>query len=239
MQEGMAARSLPETCDLQPASCVFLIDSFWCYDPCGLDVPVNELPASEAGRITFGSLNNFCKVNDLLLKLWARVMEHVPGSRLVLLSALGSHRQRTVGFLAAHGIEPDRVEFVMPGPRKQYLEHYHRLDIALDPFPYGGHNTSLDALWMGVPVVSLADERAVSRAGMSMLHQVGLRDLATDSEEAYVKIASDVAANLPRLAELRRTLRSLMEKSVLMDAPHFARQIENAYRAMWQKWCTK
>ncbi len=121
--------------------------------------------------------------------------------------------------------------------RKEYLERYHRLDIALDPFPYGGHTTSLDALWMGVPVVSLAGQTSVSRAGLSILSNLGLPELVAFSEDDYVRIAVELAENLPRLVELRTTLRSRMEASVLMDAPHFARQIEAAYRAVWRQWC--
>jgi predicted O-linked N-acetylglucosamine transferase (SPINDLY family) len=218
---------------------IYLIDSFWCYDPCAMEVVVNELPAAKDGQIAFGSLNNFCKVNDLVLMLWARVLARVKGSRLILLSGLGSHRQRTVDFLAKHGVQPGQVEFVAPCPRKDYLELYHGVDIVLDPFPYGGHTTSLDALWMGVPVVSLAGDRAVSRAGVSILNNLGLPELVTFSEDDYVKTAVKLAKDLPRLAELRRTLRSRMANSVLMDAPHFARQIEAAYRAMWRDWCTK
>ena len=114
---------------------------------------------------------------------------------------------------------------------------YHRLDFALDPFPYGGHTTSLDALWMGVPIVTLAGERPVSRAGLSILNNLGLQELVTSTEDGYVDIAVNLANDLPRLAELRRSLRSRMEKSVLMDAPRFTRQIEEAYRAMWREWC--
>jgi len=172
-----------------------------------------------------------------VLKLWARVLKRVPDSRLVLLTGFGSHRQRTVNFLAEGGIEAHRVEFVPPCPRREYLERYHSVDIALDPFPYGGHTTSLDALWMGVPVVSLAGERAVSRAGLSILNNLSLSELVAFSEDEYVKTAADLAGDVPRLGELRRTLRSRMEASVLMDGPRFARNIEAAYRAMWRRWC--
>jgi protein O-GlcNAc transferase len=223
--------------DLRPAEEVLFIDSFWCYDPCGMEVEVNALPAQDNGRVTFGSLNNFCKINEGILKVWARVLGRVKDSRLVLLSPLGSHRQRTWEFLEREGIAASRVEFVALHPRREYLELYHGLDIVLDPFPYGGHTTSLDALWMGVPVVSLAGERSVSRAGLSQLTHLGLRELVASSEDDYVGIAGQLAGDLPRLAELRRTLRPRMEASVLMDAPRFARQIEAAYRSVWRQWC--
>jgi predicted O-linked N-acetylglucosamine transferase (SPINDLY family) len=115
---------------------------------------------------------------------------------------------------------------------------YHRLDIVLDTFPYNGHTTSLDALWMGVPVVSLAGRTPVSRAGLSQLTNLGLPELVAHSEDDYVRIAVELAGDLPRLGQLRSTLRERMENSVLTDAPRFARNVEAAYRKMWQAWCT-
>jgi predicted O-linked N-acetylglucosamine transferase (SPINDLY family) len=126
---------------------------------------------------------------------------------------------------------------VEPGNRTLYLQYYHQLDIALDPFPYGGHTTSLDALWMGVPVIGMAGPTPVSRAALSIMSNLGLPELIGADEGDCVAIAARLAEDLPRLAELRRTLRSRMEGSVLMDATRFAREIEEAYRAMWQRWC--
>ena len=218
---------------------VFLLDSFWCFDASGIEVEVNALPATKRGVVTFGCLNNFCKVNEPVLLLWARVLGRVSGSRLVILSPLGSHRQRTLEILGTKGVEPHRVEFVEPRARKAYLELYHRLDIFLDTFPYDGHTTSLDALSMGVPVVSLAGPLAVSRAGLSQLSNLGLPELVAHSEDDYVKIAAELAGDIPRLSGLRGTLRERMKASVLMDAPRFARQIEDAYRQMWRAWCAR
>jgi predicted O-linked N-acetylglucosamine transferase (SPINDLY family) len=216
---------------------VFLIDSFWCYDPCGVDIGLNAPPARAGGYVTFGSLNNFCKINDRVLRLWAKILEQVKDSRLVLLSAFGSHRERTLELLRGEGIATDRVKFAQPRPRQDYLELYRGLDLVLDTFPYNGHTTSLDALWMGVPVVSLAGEYPVSRAGLSQLSNLGLSELVGYSEEDFIRIGVELAQDSSRLAELRATLRSRMESSVLMDAPRFARQIETAYRTMWRQWC--
>jgi predicted O-linked N-acetylglucosamine transferase (SPINDLY family) len=213
-----------------------LIDSFWCYDPREDDVEVNGLPARESGTITLGCLNNFCKVNEPVLRLWARVLAKVKDSRLILLADRGSHRQRILETLASEGIEGRRVEFVEYQPRREYLESYHRLDIVLDTFPYNGHTTSLDALWMGVPVVSLAGSAPVSRAGLSQLTNLGLPELAARSEDDFLKIAVELAGDLPRLAELRSSLRARMQSSPLMDAPRFARNIEVAYRSIWSAW---
>lgn len=158
-----------------------------------------------------------------------------PHSRLLMLSHEGSHRQRTFDFLKDEGIEGHRIEFAKPCARVEYLKLYHQVDVVLDTFPYNGHTTSLDALWMGVPVVSLCGDRAVFRAGLSQLTNLGLPELVAHSEEEFVKIAVDLANDVPGLTS--STLRQRMESSVLMNGRHFARQIETAYRAMWREWC--
>ena len=216
---------------------VRLIDTFWCYDPCGLEVEVNPLPSLESGMVTFGCLNNFCKVSEEVLRRWARVLRKVKDSRLILLSRPGSHRQRALETLEREGVEAGRVEFVEHCARREYLELYHRLDIVLDTFPYNGHTTSLDALWMGVPVVSLAGARPVSRAGLSQLTNLGLPELIAHSDSEYETIAESLATDRQRLAGLRATLRARMQTSALMDAPAFARSVEAAYRSMWERWC--
>jgi protein O-GlcNAc transferase len=216
---------------------VCLIESFWCYDPCGVEVEVGPLPALESATVTFGSLGNFAKVNEAVLKFWARVLGVVKDSRLLVWSPGGSHRERALNVLEREGVEACRVEFVEFRPRREYLELYHRLDIVLDTFPYNGHTTSLDALWMGVPVVSLAGETRVSRAGLSQLTNLGRPEWVANSEEDYVKIAEGLARDLPCLAQLRSTLRPKMKASVLTDAPRFTRQVEQAYRKIWRAWC--
>jgi len=218
---------------------VCLIESFWCYDPGGIDLEVNRLPAKESGILTFGCLNNSSKVNEQSLRLWARVLEKSPGSRIVLVAGVGSHRQHTLETLRREGVEADRVQFVDYSPRREYLQLYHHLDIALDPFPYNGGITTCEALWMGIPVISLAGETPVSRAGLSLLTNLGLPELVAHTDGEYIAIAESLAGDLPRLAELRRSLRDRMKHSVLMDAPRFARHVEQAYREMWQAWSQK
>jgi predicted O-linked N-acetylglucosamine transferase (SPINDLY family) len=117
------------------------------------------------------------------------------------------------------------------------LELYREIDIALDPFPYNGGTTTCDALWMGVPVVSLVGQTAVARAGLSLLSNVQLSDLAATSEEQYIDIATALATDLQRLAQIRANLRAQMLISPLMDQPYFARSVEAAYRSVWQTWC--
>jgi len=220
-----------------PAERVFLLDSYWCFDPRGADLPIGALPALENKAVTFGCLNNFCKVNERVLALWAPILGSVEGSRLLLLSPAGSHRKATLAALRELGVDGSRVEFVAWRPWCEYLEWYQRIDIGLETFPYNGHTTSLDAFWMGVPVPALVGELPVARAGLSHLMNLGLPELVAGSEEEYVNLVVDLAGDLPRLAELRATLRERMKASVLMDAPRYARQIEAAYRAMWRRWC--
>jgi predicted O-linked N-acetylglucosamine transferase (SPINDLY family) len=217
---------------------VRLPDSFWCYDPLdAADIAINSLPALNSDKVTFGCLGNFCKINPTVLSLWAQVLRQMENSRLLLLAPPGSHRQRTVDQLRGLGIDAGRVEFAPRQSRRAYLELYHRIDVGLDTFPYNGHTTSLDSFWMGVPVVSLVGQTVVSRAGWCQLSNLGLTELAANTAEQFVKIAAELAHDLPRLAALRSTLRGRMERSPLMDAPKFARSIEAAYRLMWRKWC--
>jgi predicted O-linked N-acetylglucosamine transferase (SPINDLY family) len=170
--------------------------------------------------------------------LWAKVLRQVPKARLVLLAGPGSHRDRTGDYLAQEGIDKSRLEFAEPAPRRDYLQLYHRIDIVLDSFPYNGHSTSLDSFWMGVPVVTWIGPTPVSRAGWCQLSNLNLPELAGHSPEAFVGIACALAADRKRLAELRRTLRPRMEQSPLMNIEGFARNIEAAYRNMWELWCT-
>jgi predicted O-linked N-acetylglucosamine transferase (SPINDLY family) len=218
---------------------VRLPETFWCYDPLCGNIDPQPLPAIRNGFITFGSLNNFCKVNEGVLRLWGQVLKAVNRSRLTILCPEGSHRQTLVELLRRDGISGDRIELVAARPRRAYLDLYHRIDIGLDTFPYNGHTTSLDSFWMGVPVITLVGQTVVGRAGLSQLTNLGLSELAARTPEQYVEIAADLAGDLPRLAELRRTLRARMQASPLMDAGRFARNIEAAYRKMWRNWCSR
>jgi predicted O-linked N-acetylglucosamine transferase (SPINDLY family) len=214
-----------------------LPETFWCYNPLTSEPFVNALPAIENGYITFGSLNNFCKVNDGVLKLWARVLKAVDRSRLLMLAPEGSGCERVRTTLYGEGIDPDRAAFVSYQPMVKYLATYNQIDIGLDTVPYNGHTTSLDAFWMGVPVVTMVGETVVGRAGFSQLANLGLTELVARSESEYIRIVAGLAADRDRLAGLRQMLRSRLQQSALMNALHFAAAIEAAYRQMWRKWC--
>jgi predicted O-linked N-acetylglucosamine transferase (SPINDLY family) len=216
-----------------------LPDTFWCYAAASQEPTVSALPAAQAGHITFGCLGNFGKSNPAVWALWAQVLRRVNRSRLLLRAAEGAHRERLRDALAAEGVTPDRLSFVATQTHDAYLKVYHGVDLGLDTFPYNGHTTSLDALWMGVPVITLVGQTAVGRAGLSQLTNLGLPELAATSAEQYVEIAVALAEDLPRLAALRATLRQRMQNSPLMDSSHFARSIEDAYRTMWRRWCAE
>jgi predicted O-linked N-acetylglucosamine transferase (SPINDLY family) len=212
-----------------------LPDTFWCYDPADDQTPVNPLPALTNGFITFGCLTNFNKVNDQTIALWASVLRKTPNSRLLLLTPREWQQQyilQRIGDLA------DRVDFVGLQPRDKYLRLFHRFDVGLDTFPYNGHTTTLDSLWMGVPVLTLFGKTAVSRAGLSLLSNLRLESqtVAATADE-YLQLALNFSNNFTDLAQLRQTLRQRMQKSPLMDAPRFAKNIEAAYRQMWRHFC--
>lgn len=206
--------------------------TFWCYDALASDHEVNALPASNTECVTFGSLNNPCKLTDATLNLWARVFARLPAARLVLMAAEGEARRRLVQRHAQAGIDPARVRFLPFRPRTDYLRSYHEIDIGLDTLPYNGHTTSLDALWMGVPVVTRIGPTVAGRAGLSQLANLGLTELAAGSDDAFVATAVSLATDLPRLAKLRATLRERMAASPLMDGERFARGVEAAYEGM-------
>jgi predicted O-linked N-acetylglucosamine transferase (SPINDLY family) len=208
--------------------------TFWCYDPLDSDTEVNALPAPRVGHVTFGSLNNPCKLAQATLRLWARVFDRLPSARLVLMAAEGDARTHLAQRLARAGIDPARVRFVPFRPRDAYLRGYHEIDIGLDTLPYNGHTTSLDALWMGVPVVTRVGPTVAGRAGLSQLANLGLVELAADSDDAFVESAVSLASDLPGLARLRGALRNHMERSPLMDGKRFARGVEAAYEGMWR-----
>ena len=215
----------------------FRLQTFWCYAPPELEIDVTPLPALTNHFVTFGCLNHFCKVTEPTLRARRQIIQSIPHSKLIMHSPPGSHRQRIVEFFAESGVNSAQVEFVPRMPLRYYLHQYGRIDIALDPFPWGGGTTTCDALWMGVPVVTLAGQTPVARAGHSILASAGMPELVADSIERYVKIAISLAIDPADLAGRRQLIRKRMIGSRLMDLPGLARQLEAGLLQMWNERC--
>jgi predicted O-linked N-acetylglucosamine transferase (SPINDLY family) len=216
---------------------VRLPDSFWCYDPLTDTPAVNALPALSNGYPTFGCLNNPCKLSDATFRMWGSVMREVKDARLLLMAPDGPARVRLLERLGQQGIGAARVSFAPFRPRAEYLRTYHQIDVGLDTFPYNGHTTSLDSYWMGVPVVTRVGDTVVGRAGLSQSANLGLRELVADSDARFVETAVQLVRDLPRLSEMRGSLRARLTASPLMDGARFALHVEAAYRSVWLQWC--
>jgi protein O-GlcNAc transferase len=218
-----------------------LPESFLCYLPDQNSPDVGPLPAVASGYTTFGSFNIFTKVTEEVLALWSDVLKNVPHSHLVLKTKSFFDKQiceRVMKTFGQNGIHSGRVELL--GHEEHFLSHlslYNRIDIGLDTFPYSGTTTTCEALWMGVPVITLAGNRHASRVGVSLLSNTGLTDLIAKTRDEYVDIAVNLAADTQRLQKLRENLRPMMKKSPLTDAKRFTENLENSYRYMWEMWC--
>jgi predicted O-linked N-acetylglucosamine transferase (SPINDLY family) len=217
-----------------------LPDVYYCFSPPEVALGVAPLPAGQTGLVTFGCFNNPSKLNDGVIACWAKVLNAVADSQLFLkykgykdATLVKGVRDRFARF----GIAGERLRFEGNSPRDEYLAAYHHVDIALDPFPYPGGTTSVEGLWMGVPVLTLAGQRFISHQGETILHNVGLPEWIAVDEDDYVARAAAYARDTQALAALRAGLRDRLLASPLCDAPRFARNFEDAMRGMWQKWC--
>ena len=213
-----------------------LPETFLCFTPPDLALPVGPLPALTGGGVRFGCFNHLAKLNDAVLALWSRILLALPASTLVLQSAGlqdPALRQQLLGRFAGLGIAAARLQLQAAMPRTDYLAAIGQVDIVLDPFPYPGGTTTLEALWMGVPVLSLPGATALSRQGLSILQNLGLPDWVAADEADYLALAQRHAGNLAALAALRQGLRQRLLASPLCDAPRFAGHLEAALRGLW------
>ena len=215
-------------------------ESFLCYLPDRESPEVGPLPALSSGRITFGSFNNFTKVTQEVAAVWADILSELPDSLLLMKGKSFSDsatQLSAIHMFTQRGIARERVIIQTPDRPPMHLEAYNLVDIGLDTFPFNGATTTCEAIWMGVPVVTLAGTAAHARAGVSLLTNCGLPELVAGTPEEYVSIAVNLAGDLKRLGVLRGSLRDRMARSVLFDAKRFALDLENCYRTMWEQWC--
>jgi predicted O-linked N-acetylglucosamine transferase (SPINDLY family) len=216
-------------------------ESFLCYLPDRESPEVRPLPALSAGHVTFGSFNNFAKVTPEVFTLWARVLQELPGSRLILKGSSFSDettRQYARNMFQERGISAERITLQSWDPSPKHFASYHQVDIGLDTFPFNGATTTCEAMWMGVPVITLEGTAYHSRAGVSLLSNVGLPELIATTEDEYTGIAVHLASDIEKLDLLRKGLRDRMSHSPLTDAERFTANLELCYRKMWEDWCT-
>jgi predicted O-linked N-acetylglucosamine transferase (SPINDLY family) len=210
--------------------------AFFCYRPPSESPPVQPPPCRTRGYVTFGSFNQVGKITPEVLTTWAEILAAVPESRLQLLfPASASLSSRVRRLMEKYGIATGRIVFVERGTRAAYLAHYHTVDIALDPFPFNGHTTTCDALWMGVPVVTLCGRSYAQRFGSVPLMAIGLGDCIATSRKDYIATAVRWANSAEALDRIRNDLRGRVKRSVLRDEAGFTRHVETVYRELWQK----
>nr|CRH07064.1 putative GT41 : related to UDP-GlcNAc : protein O-b-N-acetylglucosaminyltransferase [Candidatus Magnetococcus massalia] len=203
---------------------------------------VAPTPMAKNGHITFGCFNNLAKLNEPVVVLWSELLQQIPDSRLLIRTyALNdaSTRERYIKLFAHHGVATERLMLHGGLPHKELLDAYGEMDIALDPFPYSGGLTTIEALWMGVPVIALAGDRMAGRHSVAHLNAAQLGDWVVQSPEAYIALAKAWAAKPQELASLRQAVRPRMQHGPTADWQGYTRHMEGEMRRLWQRWCTK
>jgi len=199
----------------------------------------SELPALRRGYVTFGSFNRVAKIGDSVLRTWASILRALPHAYLVLKALLAdsSQRARIRDILAKEGIASERVKLLEHSDRAGHFIAYHEIDMALDPFPHSGGMTTLDALWMGVPVVTCPGGTISSRLAAASLTALGLTDFIAPDLDTYVELAIAKTADITALSRLRGTLRKRIADTAFGDPARYTSAVEAAYREMWRRWC--
>jgi predicted O-linked N-acetylglucosamine transferase (SPINDLY family) len=187
----------------------------------------------------FGSLNNLAKLNEQTLRLWAQVLQALPTAGITVTSVTDiPSRYRIANALIEYGAAPGQVRVLGPLEEAEFWRIREEIDIVLDAHPYNGTTTTCEALWSGLPVVTLAGTYGASRNTASLLCAVGLQELIATDQQGFVAIAAGLAADIPALAERRAGMRQRLLDAGLCDGPRFTRELENLYRLAWQHWCT-
>ncbi|HLJ05936.1 MAG TPA: hypothetical protein VKT26_06680, partial [Acetobacteraceae bacterium] len=230
----------PELAHLYTERLLVMPDGYVCYSPPPYAPDVTALPAIANGCVTFGCFNNLAKVTPRVIATWARVLQRLAGSRMVLKTHQftdAATRDRVRAAFIAHGIGDHRLELRGPSDHRTFMDEYNNIDIVLDPFPYSGGLTTCEALWMGVPTVTLAGEIFAARHSVSHLSNAGLADWVATDIEAYVELAVAKASDIAALASLRSGLRAQVRASPLCDGPRFGRNLGATLRVAWRNWC--
>jgi protein O-GlcNAc transferase len=221
---------------------VRLPNGFCCFEP-PVDAPrIGPPPWLATGRVTFGSFSPPAKLGDRVVQAWSAILARLPQSRLLLKAAAfddAGAQSHLLERFERNGVPAERVTLMgWVDGAADHLSLYGQIDVALDPFPHNGYTTTCEALWMGVPVITLVGERHVARISASFLTRVGLPELIAKDVTGYVDTAVELSSSFERLAELRHSLRQRMAASPLCDAATIVRDVEAAYRGMWRRWCS-
>jgi predicted O-linked N-acetylglucosamine transferase (SPINDLY family) len=216
---------------------LYRLPGFCCsYRPAS-DAP---LPRQPGGVFTFGSLNNVRKITPRMVALWARILQRVPSARLLIAGTPpGAARERISAGLGSAGVALQRVDFESWLQRAEYAALHGRIDVALDTYPYNGSTTTFEALWHGLPLVTLSGPTLVSRLGRGALEALGESRFWADNDEDYVAVAVELADRAEELPALRRSLHDRMRASTILDERGYVARVEDAYRDMWRQWCSR
>ena len=214
--------------------------SQWCYRPKPEAPPLSPLPALRTGRIMFGSFNNLAKLNSETLRLWARVLQALPQTGMTVACVTDhASRLRVADALIGYGAAPAQIRILGTLEDAEFWRVREEIDIVLDAFPYNGTTTTCEALWAGLPVVTLAGSHGAARNTTSLLHAVGLQELVADSAEQYIAIAAELAGDIGKLAAMRSGMRQRLLDCGLCDGPRFTGELEALYRSVWTVWCAE
>ena len=236
----------PETTVSQCTEKPWLLKPVWyVYRPCiknpkirdSVEMQVRPTPALENGYVTFGCFNNISKITSKAIGLWSNILKSIPQSNLILVSKIENQlRSKVLAEFSLHGVEANRIIFLDFSKDNHYL-FYHQIDIALDPFPYNGGTSTCDAVWMGVPFITLSGEIFRSRMGVTIANNIGHPEWIAKDETAYLQKACSLASDIPKLNVIRQSLRGDMEQSALMDEHSFTVNLEASFRKMWVEYC--
>jgi predicted O-linked N-acetylglucosamine transferase (SPINDLY family) len=221
---------------------LFRLPSAACFQPDPTSPEVAELPAERTGYVTLASVNQWTKVTEATKDLWAQILAGAPTARFIVIARGGSDadvREAIVSEFVARGVAAHRIDVMDFLPLRAFLRFLNNVDIALDPFPYGGGTTTLHCAWMGVPIVTLESDSELGRSTPGILRVLELSELVADDTNRYLCIALELVTDVPRLARIRRELRPKFRQSALTDALPLTRSVEQAFRTMWQEYCHK